>query len=215
MQPCKNIQVYAWAALTNIPCHGPADFAALKNPFVLVLCRLWITFKWTAVRAPPNTVQLISRCWRLFFSELYEAFQKHSSLRLGRVIPNTAQMFSRCWRTVSSGCYAAIWKHSSLWLGRAHQHLPSPPSSFCGVEESFRFDVMQTCNNVQMNGWSCSPKHSPARFTKSKKFFVWMAWNFSRTYNFKTGPCFFKRGPVPFAALKNLFVWMLCKHLKT
>ena len=62
MHTIKTIQVYGWAALPNIPCHGPAHFAALKNLFVVKLCRLSTTFKSTAGRAPPNTIQLISRC---------------------------------------------------------------------------------------------------------------------------------------------------------
>ena len=62
MHTFKTIQVYGWAALPNIPCHGPAHFAALKNLFVVKLCRLSTTFKSTAGRAPPNTIQLISRC---------------------------------------------------------------------------------------------------------------------------------------------------------
>ena len=61
MQPFKFIQVDGLAALPNIPCHGPAHFAALKNLFVLMLRRFSTTFKWTAGRAPPNTVQLTSR----------------------------------------------------------------------------------------------------------------------------------------------------------
>ena len=68
LPPFKNIQNHGWAALPNICCHGPAHFAALKNHFVLMLCRLWTTFKWTAGRASPNTVQGISRCWRLLLS---------------------------------------------------------------------------------------------------------------------------------------------------
>ena len=107
MQPCKNIQVHGWAALSKISCHGAAHFASLKNCFVLMLCRLSTTFKWTAGRAPPNTVQPISRCWKLFSSGWYEAFQKHSNLWLGRAPSNTAQFLSRCWRTFSTGCYAA------------------------------------------------------------------------------------------------------------
>ena len=35
MQPCENIQAHGWAAHSNIPGHGPAHFAALKNRFVL------------------------------------------------------------------------------------------------------------------------------------------------------------------------------------
>ena len=106
MQPFKHSEVHGWAALPNILCHGPAPFAALKNHFVLRLCRLSTTFKWTAGRAVSNTVQGISRCWKLFFCGWYEAFQKHSNLNLGRAPPNTAQFLSRCWRTVSSGFYA-------------------------------------------------------------------------------------------------------------
>ena len=59
--PFKTIQVYGWAALPNIPCHDPAHFAALSNFFVVMLCRLSTTFKSTVGRAPPNTIELISR----------------------------------------------------------------------------------------------------------------------------------------------------------
>ena len=107
MQSFKNIQIDGWAELPNIPCHGPAHFLALKNLFVLMLCRHATTFKWTAGRVPPNTTPLISRCWRLFLFEWYEAFQQHWNGWPGRTSPNTAQYFSRCWRTISSGCSAA------------------------------------------------------------------------------------------------------------
>ena len=63
-----NHQVYDWAALPNIPCHGPAQFSASQNRIVLLLCRHLTTFKWTDVCASPNTVQGISRCWRTFSS---------------------------------------------------------------------------------------------------------------------------------------------------
>ena len=106
----KNIQVHGWAALPNIPCHGPAHFTALNKVFFLMLCRLSTAFKWTAGRAAPNTVQLKSRCWVNFSSGWREAFQKHSKFRLGRAPPNTAQFLPRCWRTFSSGCYATISK---------------------------------------------------------------------------------------------------------
>ena len=108
MQPFKHDQVHCWAALPNIPCHGPAHFAALKTHFVLMLCRLSTTFKWTDGRAPSSTVQLISRWWTFFSSESYEALQKHSNLWLRRAPPNKAQIFSRCWGTVSSGYFAAV-----------------------------------------------------------------------------------------------------------
>ena len=107
------------------------------------------------------------------------------------------------------------WKHSSLWLGRALQHPLSRPSSFRGVEESFRLDVMQTFHNVQMNGWSCHDKHGLVIFTELKKLIFWMIWKFSKTFKVMAGPCSPKHGPVPFTMLKNLFVWMLCSHLKT
>ena len=107
MQPFKLIQVYGWTALPNIFGHRQTQFAALKNRFVMMLCRLSRTFKWTDDRAPSNTVERISRCLKSFSSWWYEAFQKHLKLWLGRAPPNTAQFFSRCWRTISSGCYAA------------------------------------------------------------------------------------------------------------
>ena len=108
MQPFKTIQVYGWAALPNIPCHGPAHFAALKSLFVVMLCRLLTTFKSTAGRAPPNTMQFTSRCQTIFSFGWYETLQKHSNLWLGRAFSNTAQFLSRCWKTFSTGCYAHV-----------------------------------------------------------------------------------------------------------
>ena len=103
----KNIQVDGWAALPNIPCRGPTHFAASTILFVLMLYRFSTTFKWTAGRAPPNTVQLISRCWVNFSSGWHETFQKDSKFWLGRAFWNTAQFYSRCYRNFSTGCYAA------------------------------------------------------------------------------------------------------------
>ena len=52
-------------------------------------------------------------------------------------------------------------------------------------------------------------------FTVLKKFFVWIVWSFSKTFEFKAGPCSSKHGPVPFTVLKNLFDWLLCSRLNT
>ena len=82
-------------------------------------------------------------------------------------------------------------------MGRAPQHLLLRPSSFSGVEESFRFVVVQIFIDVQMNGWSCSPKHGPAHFTLLKKFFVWLVRKFSKTFKSFAEPCSPKHGSVP------------------
>ena len=163
---------------------------------------------------PHNTVQLISRCYNVISFGCYEAFHKHSTLWLGRAPPNTAQFLSRCGRTFSFGCYAAVYKHSSLWLGQAPQHPLSRPSSFRGVEESYRLDVMQTFNNVQTNSWSCSPKHGPAHFTMLKKFFVWMVWSFSKTFKVMAGLCSPKHGPDSFTVWNFFLVWLLWRFSK-
>ena len=87
MQPFKNFQVYGWAALPNIRCHGPAQFAALKNHFVLMLCRLLTTFKTTPGRAPPNTVQLISRCRKQFLVWMVWSFLDIINFMAGPCFP--------------------------------------------------------------------------------------------------------------------------------
>ena len=74
---------------------------------------------------------------------------------------------------------------------------------------------MQIVNNLQINGWSCSPKHDRAHFTVLKQFPVWMVWSFSRTFKDMVGPCSARHGPVRFKVLINLFVGMLCSRLKT
>ena len=87
LQPGKNIQVYNWAAHPNISCHGPAHFAALKNRFVLQLCKLSTTFKWTDGRAPPITVERISRFWGTFFLWMVSSFWKTFELMAGPCSP--------------------------------------------------------------------------------------------------------------------------------
>ena len=88
MQRFKNIQVYGWGAIPNMFCHGPAHFAALKNYFSLMLCRLSTKFKWTAGLASSNTVQLILRRWRLVSFWCCAEFQQRSNERLV-VLPQT------------------------------------------------------------------------------------------------------------------------------
>ena len=73
---------------------------------------------------------------------------------------------------------------------------------------------MQTFNNVQMNGWSCSPKHGPVQFTVLSQLFVRMAWSSSKIFKTEAGSCFPNHGPVPTTVLKKLFVWMLCSHFE-
>ena len=105
-------------------------------------------------------------------------------------------------------------KPSSWSLGRTPQHPLSRPSLFHGVKHGYRFDVMQIFNNVQVNGWSCFPKHGPVHFMVLKQFFVRLIWNFLKTIKRMARPCFSKHGPVLFTMLKNFFVWMLCSHFK-
>ena len=106
-------------------------------------------------------------------------------------------------------------KPTILWLGRAPQHPLSRPSSFRGVEDSFRFGTVQTFNNVQKNGWSCSPKHSPGHFTVLKNYPIWMVWSFSITFELMAGPCSPIHGPVLFTVLGNFFFRMFCSPLNT
>ena len=58
MQPVRKLQIHGWAALPNILCYGSAHLAALKNLFVLMLSRLYTTFKRTSGRVTPYMVQL-------------------------------------------------------------------------------------------------------------------------------------------------------------
>ena len=193
MQPCKNIQVYGWAAFPNKPCHGPAQFAALKNHFVLMQCRFLTTFKWTDGPVPSNTVPLIPRWWKTFSSGWCDALQKHSNLRLGCAPPNTAQFLLRCWRIYFYGCYAAMfkpgprsptfpvtaqlisrrWRIISFWCyADFHQCsnkrlvvFPQTRSrSFDGMEELFRLDAMKLFKNIRTYGWAVLPQTQPKFF---------------------------------------------------
>ena len=255
MKPLKHIQVDGWAALSNIPCHGPAHFPALKNLFVLLLCRLWTTFKWTDGRAPPNTFLFISRCWKMFWSGSFEASPKHSNLWLGCAPPNTAQIFLRCWKffflhgmklfknirtygwvvipqlqpslvhgveypfrldvlqpfrniqvyggaafsniPVTAQLILRRWKIISFWCCADFQQrsnermvvLPQTRSrAFHGVEELFLLDCMKLFKNYRVYGWAVLPKHGPFPFTVLKNIFVWMLWSQSNTFKLMVGP---------------------------
>ena len=221
MQPCKHFPVDGWAALPNIPCHGPAHFAALKNHFFLMLCRLSTTFKWMAGCVPPNTAQLFSRCWKHFFLDGIKRFKNIRTYGWA-VLPQTRPSSFHGVKEPFRVDVLQPLKHTQVhgwaalpkWRGRA-PHPLSRPSSCQSVEKSFRFDVMQIFNNVQMNGWSCSLKHGPGHFTVLKTLYIWMVRTFSKTFELMAGPCSPKHGPVPFTVLKNHFVWMLCSHVKT
>ena len=154
------------------PLSRPSSFCGVEESFRCDVSQIVNNVQINGRRAPPNTIQLVSRCQTIFSFRWYETFQKHSKSWLGRAPPNTAQFLSRCWRTFSSGCYAAIEKLLSLWFGCNPQHFLPRLSSFRSVEQFFRSDVMQTFNNVQLNAWSCFLKHDPAHFTVLKQFFV-------------------------------------------
>ena len=183
MKPIKHLQVDGWTALPNIPCHGPAHFPALKNHFVLLLCRLWTTFKWTDGRAPPNTFLFISRCWKMFWSGSFEAFPKHSNLWLGRAPPNTAHIFSRCWKL--------FFLHGMKLFKNIRTYgwvvIPQlQPSLVHGVEYPFRLDVLQPFRNIQVYGGEY-PCHGSAHFATLKTRFVLMLCRFPKTFKWTDG----------------------------
>ena len=129
----------------------------------------------------PVTAQLISRRWRFVSFWCCADFQQRSKGRLV-VLPETrSRSFHgvddffyldglKLFKNVPTYGWVVLpqtrpssfhgveerfcldVKPSSWWRGRAPQHPLSRPSSFRGVEESFRFGIVQTFNNVQMNG---------------------------------------------------------------
>ena len=213
MQPLKINQVYGWVALPNIPCHGPAYFAALKSFFVVMSCRLLTTFKkWFIVfpQTRSSSFQGVKAFSCLDGMKLYKNIQIYGWVVLPQTRPSS---FHGIERNFCLDVMQPHKNHSSLWLGRSPQHLLSQPSSFRGVEGFFRRDVLHIFNNVQINGWSCYPKHGPTHFTVLSQFFVWMIWSFSKTFKNLVGPCSPKHGPVPFTVLKNFFPWMWCSQI--
>ena len=75
-------------------------------------------------------------------------------------------------------------------MGLAVQYYLSRPSSFCGVEKAFRLDVMQTFNNVQMNGWSCSTIHGPVHLRCWKSFLFGSYEAFQKHLSLRLGRAF-------------------------
>ena len=191
------------------------SFRGVKLCFLLMLCRLSTTFKSTAARAPPSTVQLKSRCWVNFLSGWREAFQKHCIFRLSRVTRNTAQFRSRCWKTFSSGCYAAISKTFKLMAG------PRCPTSLVAaqfISRRRRFFLFWCCTDFQQRSNErlvVLPQTRSNSFHGVESTFRPDGMKLFKRFKILAGSCFLKHGLILFTVLQNLFDWMLCSHLKT
>ena len=142
MQPFQKHSNKWLGCASQQPLWRPNLFRGVKLCFLLMLCKFLTAFKWTAGRAPPNTVQLKSRCWVNFLSGWREAFQKHSKLRVGRAPPNTAQFLPRCWKTFLSGYYAAISKTFKLMAG---PRSPTSPVTAQLISRRRRFFLFGCC----------------------------------------------------------------------
>ena len=92
MQLLENIQIYGETALPNISCHGPAHFTALKNLFVLMLCRLSTTFKWTACSAILTLSSTIHGVEKIVFLDGMKLFQ-NSQMYGWAVLPQARPSF--------------------------------------------------------------------------------------------------------------------------
>ena len=146
MQPFQKHSNWWLGRASQHPLSRPNLFRGVKLCILLNSCRFSTAFKWTAGRAPPNTVQLKSRCWVNFLSGWREAFQKHSKLKLGRAPLNTAQFLPRCWKKFFSGCYAAISKIFKLMVG---PRSPTSPVTAQLIARRRRFFLFWCCTDFQ------------------------------------------------------------------
>ena len=183
VQTFNNVQMNGW---TCSPKPISAHFTVLKNYFVWIVWRFQKHSNPWLGRAPPNTAQLFSRCWKLFFWMVWR-------------FSNSFELMAGLWSPKHSPVLFTVLKNRFVWMfcsrletfkfmaGPRSPNFLSRPSSFQGVEESFRFDVVQIFKNVQMNGWSCSPKHGPFLFTVLKNLLVWMLCSHLKTFKFMVG----------------------------
>ena len=214
MQPLKHTQVHGWAALPNIFCLGQAHFAALKNHFHLIFCRFSTTFKWTDGRAPPNTFRSLHGVENSFHLDGMK-LSKNIRTYGWAVLPQTRPS---SFHGVEEPFHLMLCSQLNTLNLMAGPRFPSSPVTAQLILKRWRTISFCCCadfNNVQMNGWSCSPKHNPVVFTVLKFFFFWMVWSYSKTFELAAGPCSPKHGPVFFTVLRNRFVYMFCRHLKT
>ena len=169
-----------------------------------MLCRYLTTFKSTAGRAPPNTVQFISRCHiisRLDGMKLFKTTQICGWAVLPQLRPSSFHGVEELFR---------LGVMQPLKVVQVYGWTVLPTSPVTAQLSSRRWNVfrfMQILNNVQIKSGSCSPKHGPAHFTVLKTIFVCMVLSFWKTLDFMAVPCSPKHGPVPFTVLKNLLVW--------
>ena len=186
-------------------CHGPARFAALKNFFVVLLCRLSTTFNWTPGRVSSNTIQLTSRFWNNFSSKWFEAFQKQSKLWLGRAPPNTAQFFSRCWRTFFVQMFCSHFKTFKFMAGPRSPTSPVTARLFSRRWITFSFWCYANCLQRSIQRLVVLPQTRSSSFHGVKTFFRLNGWklfknnhSYGRTVLCQTRPSSFYGVDQPF-----------------
>ena len=109
---CADFQQRSNKRMVVFPEHGPAQFAVLKILLIWIVWKFSKTFEffkniWTKTlwlgRAPPNTAQFISRCWRTFCVWKLCSHLQTFKFEVGPRSPTyfvTAQLTSQRWRIV-------------------------------------------------------------------------------------------------------------------
>ena len=214
MQPFKNIEIDGWAALPYIVCHGPAHFAALKIHFVLMLGRLWTTFKWTAGRGPPNTVQLISRTWKSFSSDGMK-LSKNNRINGWAVLLQTRPSF-----------FHGVKKPLRLDVMQRIENIqiygwPALPNILCHGPPHFAalksFLLWMLCRLLTTFNWTAGrvPPTRSRWFHGVEGVCRLDGMKLSKNIQTENWAVFHKHGPFFFTVLMKFFVLMLCSHLKT
>ena len=235
----KKTQINGWAVLPQTrqsSCHGVKKLIRLD-----VMQPFQKHSSWWLGRAPqhhlsrPSSFRGVEKSFSLGVKNTFNHVQENG----WSCFPKHGPAHFTKLKQLLSGWYETFQKHSKYGWIVLFQTWPSSyhgvqellrldvmqpfqkHSSWClglvlrGFEESCRFDDMQTFTKIKVNGWSSCPKHGPVHITVLNKFFVWMLWKSSKTRKTMTGPCSPKHGPVPITVFRNLFGWMLCNHLKT
>ena len=172
MRPLKKIQVFGWAALLNFLCYGIAHFAAFKKLSVWLFCRFSTMFNWTAVRAPPNTVQRIYAVKKIFRLVGMKLFKNNRTYGWA-VCPQTRPSFFHGVENIFRPDVMQLIENNQVYGWAALHNTPCHgPVHFAALKTLFfRLEGMKLSKNYRTYGLAVLPQTRPKFFHGVEKIF--------------------------------------------
>ena len=184
----KNIQVDGWAALPNIPCHGPAHFAALNIFFFWCCADFQQRSNERLVVLPQTRSSSIHGVEEPFRLDVMQPFQKLSSWWLGRVSQHPLSRPSSFYGGKLGYRFDVMQTFNNVQMNGWSCSPKHGPAQITVLSQLFVRMAWSFSKTFKSFAESCSPKHGPVPFTVLKNLFVWVLCSHLKTFKLMAGP---------------------------